>query len=679
MVISLCLFLTAATNDNVSSEVSPPHGSLEKDSHVTEESEETVDNTSSNLPIKRALFNHIVSVNTSIMNGTGHSLENQRLNISGENGANSDGVQEESGCQAKATTVDGVLLLQSNQLSHCPFCRECHKDLSDHFAGEHANSVQVQRWLKKKKKQTKAWLLKKMQNMGNYRHNCDVIRKGAGKLIVGHPIPEDPNPSDFTPCPVCLGFFNRKWLLEHECVSKLRNDLNSRMTLLSDSKLLLPLSDEMTDSVHSFVKKSAQEIGDIIAKDSLLFELSHREFARFDLDEEKSAQVKSKILDLSKLLAQLNETNSATDDMQQSIDPERSHQIIAGLKKFCKSNEIEDENGEAFVKMISSLRECGVVLRAKALEDGNWLLHEKSLKFIDLCDSWMLEMTDDGGNQERLTQALTADIVRTFAEDVVLLWRYLCEVCTIHRELLEDADTSVSSSELRQHVFTFSKVVLAKVLLFNKDEEDCSAKMTLKNFRNRHPPKNAKFDDWTTSLNWRDHLCNSLGSVSVQDETGTKKTILLTEDMVECIDLLISKRDVALISPGNRDVFTLALFNFQGNPITASDCLKEFSSSCGLVFHNLVVCPMLSRALATAVQLTCLLRENSELVSNYFGDHGKEYKENMTLKKETLQILHLMKPLLDHGVFLSPIVDGSGVVSPSENVQGKIVLKQVYL
>lgn len=478
--------MMTSTNDNVSSEVSLSRESVEKDSQLTEETEETLDNSSSNLPIKRALFNHIVSVNTSIMNDTGHSLENERVKFAGENSANSDGVPEESRCQARATTVDGVLLLQSNQLSHCPFCRECHRDLSEHFAGEHANFVQVKRWLKKKKKKTKAWLLKKLQNMGNYRHNCDVIRTGAGKMIIGQPIPEDPNPSDFSPCPGCLGFFNRKWLLEHECVSKLRNDVNSRIILISDSKLLLPLSHEMTDSARSFVMQSAQEVGDTIANDSLLCELSHREFARFDLDEEKSAEVKSNILDLSKFLAQLNETISAGDDMQQFIDPDRSHQIVTGLKKFCESM---NENGEAFVNMISSLRKCGVVLRAKALEDGNWLLHEKSLKFIDLCDSWMLEMTDGEGNQERLTQALTADIVRTFTEDVVLVWRYLCEVCTTHRELLEDADTSVSSSELRQHVFTFSKVVLAKVLLFNKEEEDCIAAMRLKDFQNRHPPK----------------------------------------------------------------------------------------------------------------------------------------------------------------------------------------------
>ena len=63
-------------------------------------------------------------------------------------------------------------------------------------------------------------LLLKIRNLGNHRHNCQVLRGGEGVLIVGYRPKHKAVPHDYGPCIYCYGYYVRTDLWRHQCPLK---------------------------------------------------------------------------------------------------------------------------------------------------------------------------------------------------------------------------------------------------------------------------------------------------------------------------------------------------------------------------------------------------------------------------------------------------------------------------
>ncbi len=61
-------------------------------------------------------------------------------------------------------------------------------------------------------------LLCKLRNAGNHKHNCGVLRRNEGTLVVAYrPTNNEVKADDYGPCPYCYGYYIRKDLWKHHC------------------------------------------------------------------------------------------------------------------------------------------------------------------------------------------------------------------------------------------------------------------------------------------------------------------------------------------------------------------------------------------------------------------------------------------------------------------------------
>ena len=92
----------------------------------------------------------------------------------------------------------------------------------------------------------KAFKLTKLRNLGNHKHNSDVIRQGKGELIVGYRPNKPAIPHDYGPCENCFVYLVQTDLWKHRCPAINSEDASSgiakgkRKRLAHTCKSLIP-------------------------------------------------------------------------------------------------------------------------------------------------------------------------------------------------------------------------------------------------------------------------------------------------------------------------------------------------------------------------------------------------------------------------------------------------------
>ena len=93
----------------------------------------------------------------------------------------------------------------------CVFCGKLSTNCMKHMMSSHKSEFEVQLIESKpKRSKERAFLKERLRLKGNYKHNCNVIRQGSGKII---PVRSPSSPvaaEEYVPCQFCLGFFFKK-------------------------------------------------------------------------------------------------------------------------------------------------------------------------------------------------------------------------------------------------------------------------------------------------------------------------------------------------------------------------------------------------------------------------------------------------------------------------------------
>lgn len=129
-----------------------------------------------------------------------------------------------SGCQPLQQTRGEAQAIQNNKLvvslsknnpkriwdkkDHCIFCEKMVTNFTRHLSRIHAEELEVAKILALPKgSKDRKVMFEKLRKKGNFQHNRNCIRQGAGELIVVQRPSNKKNVSQFLPCKLCLGFF----------------------------------------------------------------------------------------------------------------------------------------------------------------------------------------------------------------------------------------------------------------------------------------------------------------------------------------------------------------------------------------------------------------------------------------------------------------------------------------
>ncbi|KAK7886409.1 hypothetical protein WMY93_026030 [Mugilogobius chulae] len=135
-------------------------------------------------------------------------------------------------------------------------------------------------------------------------------------------------------------------------------------------------------------------------------------------------------------------------------------------------------------------------------------------------------------------------------------------------------------------------------------------------------------------------LCQHFRRLEIAGKRGRKVPVLLTPTMQEALDLLVSKREMCGVVPGNKYLFARpqACSYFRG-----SDCLRHFAKMCGAKNPESLTSTKLRKQTATLSQVLNLSNTELDQLADFVGHDVRVHRQFYRLPEGTLQLAKVSK------------------------------------
>ena len=238
-----------------------------------------------------------------------------------------------------------------------------------------------------------------------------------------------------------------------------------------------------------------------------------------------------------------------------------------------------------------------------------------------------------------------------------------------HLRMIEDKAKEELSKERSLTAYkTLNETVLAQVIIFNKRREGEASRLSLDIYKTASTTPINK-DIYETLLPLEKQLSSLLTRIEVRGKRDRK--VFFTERMKESIDLLIERRDEALIPAENPYLFARpgALTNIRG-----CDCLRKYAEDSKAENPELLRSTKLRKQVATLYQLLDLSEQELEQVARFMGHDIRVHRDFYRQTDKTFQIAKISKLLfaLEEG---TGTLKGKNLSTISLSVSGMYALE----
>lgn len=188
-----------------------------------------------------------------------------------------------------------------------------------------------------------------------------------------------------------------------------------------------------------------------------------------------------------------------------------------------------------------------------------------------------------------------------------------------------------------------SEVTLAAILVFNRKRSGEVSKIKLRDL-DKCKQGAENLDMFAESLSkWEKELCSVLCHLEITGKKGRTVPVLLTEAIVESLNLLKDKRQEAGVLSENEYVFPV--MESRGH-IRGCDVIRKHASLCGASKPEYLRSTRLRKHIATASQVMNLKDNELDLLARFLGHDIRVHREFYRLPEQTLHLAKVSKVLL---------------------------------
>lgn len=530
---------------------------------------------------------------------------------------------------------------------NCLFCNQKYSKLPRHFESKHGDEVEIKELIALKdipsKREYRNNILTKLRNIGSHIHNCRVLQKGEGDLLVVYrPSNNEVDAKNYMPCPTCYGYFSKNEMWKHRC--RLNNDKKKYHRIIHASKQLIPLPMHASESIKSII--SSMRMDDVtltVKNDKIICEFIRvMNNSKGGIEHHKQAEIRNNAREVARLLTEFRKvTGGENYTVKDMINPKNYNAILEAVKKVAGYNDQKQIffAPELARKLGLHIKSCARVVQKFALQNNESDLLENSEKFIKLHDlQYYSEIgaicrrnRNDARRKKNLDIPLSADVIKLNEH-----LKQLSEKCM--EELNEKCDSS--------HVpfkswSTLQKTTLVQIIVFNRRREGEVSRMKVTDFIQRKPPQEES--DIMNSLTTTEKaLCQLLTRVEIKGKCDRNVPILLTKHMVEKIDTLLEWRKKVGVIEENEYLFAScaygARYHYRG-----SQCLRYFANECGAANPDALQSTKLRKHVASLSQVLNLKENELDILAKFMGHDIRIHREYYRLPDKVLQVTKLAK------------------------------------
>ena len=590
------------------------------------------------------------------------SVKKRKLLLSEDGDGISCAASEGDGCDsavvaAEASTSDGKREMESQSITvvstesqghrsfdkryYCLYCDRAYAKIRPHLLSQHSQELDVGKMMSLTDKHQAACHLLKLRNLGNHKHNYEVLTHGKGEVVVVYRPKNSASSDDYVPCPDCYGYYAKSQLWKHckkRCVWK-KTAQNTERRSISRGQLLLPVPDHIKTQTWEVLRHLRDdEVKRAIVNDSLIIQFAHKLTAKHFSDPDKHEHVRCKLRELGRLVVQLKQEHKV-HSLADALDPTCFKNLVSSVHKVCgfSYDTTKYSIPSLALKLGHSLKKCSMILISEALQTGSKDKEDRGNAFVRLCD---IEWSDQISAKALKTlhdHKLNKVTILPLAADISKMTHYLS--CESEKAM---NDLQVLSESNHTAWITLSEVTLAQVILFNRRRVGEVAKMKVSDYESATVGDvQSDITEHLTELEKR--LCHMLTRVQVVGKCGNHVPILLTSRFNSAFQMIISKRGVNGVPDSNDFVFARPS---SGSHLRGSDVMRKYAEECGAQSPETLRGTALRKHIATVSQVLNLRDNELDVIAQFMGHNIKIHRDFYRLPSEVLQTAKVAKLLM---------------------------------
>lgn len=386
------------------------------------------------------------------------------------------------------------------------------------------------------------------------------------------------------------------------------------------------------------------EVYTAVKSDEFIIEYGQHLYNRLGYDASKHEYIRQKMRELGRLLIHSKKTTHMKT-IEEHVKPANFMLVVESVKDLagfvvetstykCPSLALKigySLKKSLFPKSILNL----LLVESRANVHGNFSAAKEARAFQNVYDSRWNEFVSSASLRTLQESKWNAPQLLPFTKDVQTLHLYLAE----QQQRLYD---ELSAEASPQTWANLSKITLTQVILFNRRRSGEVSKMPLSVYLSTNPSSNQ--DDLKEALSdLEKKLCQHFRRVEIRGKRGRKVPVLLTPEMQQSLDLLVSKRQECGVPTENVYLFARpsAMSSYRG-----SDCLRYFASTCGAKRPDTLTSTKLRKQTATLSQILNLSNTELDQLANFLGHEIRVHRQFYRLPEGTLQLAKISKVLM---------------------------------
>lgn len=496
---------------------------------------------------------------------------------------------------------------------YCFYCGIPQSKIVRHWFAKHKTENAVIQ-LSTAEKHERVKLILRLRNLGNHKHNCEVLKEGKGEILVSYRQRKNLSPDDYLPCESCFAYLHRNDLYRHRC--RIRGKSKGRV--IKDAELLLPVSSDMTTNINKIINGMVgSEVKLIVRNDVIIRKFTLKLSQRHNF--ERRGYVRAKLREIARFLLEMRKKHPALS-LKDCISPalfRDAIECVKSLSGYDAKTGIHKAPSLA-LKIGHSLKKCAKLVKAEAIFLDDRKAMKAADQFFELCD---LEWND----------AVSFTALQTLSErkrNKVNLLPLSSDVMKLHNFLKDEM------SKQTQKLTTFSQdkdvswrylaeAILTQIICFNRRRQGEVSAMKIIDYNRRTTADLA--EDVQQSLGaLEQNLCKIFTRIEIRGKRGRSVPVLILASTQESIDLLMKTRQEGGIRDDNPYVFA---YSNSDNHLRGSDCLRKLSSQCEAEYPERLRSTNLRKHVATMCQVLNMKENEMDLLAQFMGHDIRVHRQ----------------------------------------------------
>jgi len=468
----------------------------------------------------------------------------------------------------------------------CAFCMKLQSKLARHLETIHYNEPEVKKFaILPKKNPERKKIINTIRKIGNFKFNTNS-ELNTGQLIVSRRPNEKVNKTaiDFIACAKCKGFFAKSSIRHHARKCFKKNFEKNKSIMIMGRKITCRIHQLANETLRNMVFPIMRDdiVTRIVRYDKLLILYANKLCIKYKLQHQHDI-IRARLRVLGRFFLALKKINKNVEDFQSLYHPKvyddciSAINVVAGYdnKQQLYKTPAVATNLSIFIKHIGNLLITECIKR----ED------EKKKKLVK--DFLKLLLVDVSMNinknvlETQLTHKSHKKISLPSLKDIQTLHKYLLKKRT-------EAYIALKNSFSYEKWISLAKVTLTLMHVFNGRAGEIERAL-IQDLKSYERLNENIYSDIYDSLSLKDkEIAQKYIRFCVRGKSGHTVPILLSNDLFECITLILKFRREANIPKKNPYIFGLpGLSNHRYRYLRACVLMRKFAQECNATHSTL--------------------------------------------------------------------------------------------